>query len=156
HQDPQVAPGVPQLVEQDRHEERHRVADHQREEGELQRVAPGQPEGGVAEDPVVVRPAGPGCHAQAGLLEAHDDFAGDREPREEREAQHGPDQESVRGHVALDLAAQTAAGASWPARDHPPPSRRYWLLARICVTWPDPFPTTRLMSPAWSVSTESI
>ena len=40
-QHPQVAPGVPQLVEQDRHAERDREPDDEREQGELERVPPG-------------------------------------------------------------------------------------------------------------------
>ena len=39
---PADSPGVPQLVEQDRDEERHRVPEDQREHGELERVPPGR------------------------------------------------------------------------------------------------------------------
>src|SRR6266545_1627243 len=102
-----VAPGVPELVEQDRYEERHRVPEHQRETGEVDRVLPRGGEARVGDDAVVVVPTNPGGDASPGPLEAHDDAADHRVPGEEREAQHGADEEGVPGEVVPHLAAAT-------------------------------------------------
>ena len=128
----QVSLGVPQLVEQDGHEERHGVADDQGQDGELQRVLPGRPEGRVVEDALIVRPARPAGHAQPGLLEAHHDLAAHRVPGEEGETEHGADQEPVRGRVAPDPGGEPVPGAG---------SRRgqgRWLTQRgeVSHCWP--------------------
>jgi hypothetical protein len=107
HQAAQVSLGVPQLVQQDRGEERHRVAEQQGEHRELHGVPPRYPERRVVEDPPVVREAYPGGLRQTGggadlpALEAHEDLPDHRVPGEEREAHHRAKQETPRSRVAL-------------------------------------------------------
>ena len=134
----QVSLGVPQFVEQDGHEERHGVADDQRQDGELQRVPPGRPEGRVVEDALVVRPAGPAGHAQPALLEAHHDLAarsGTRRRRRSRARRRSGTRARTRcawpGRPACPrrgIAPGTGprACAAWPGQP---------LLARIWLTW---------------------
>jgi hypothetical protein len=66
HQAAQVPLGVPQLIQQDRGEERHRVAEEQSEDGEFRGVPPGPPERRIVDDAPVVLQAYPGGLWQAG------------------------------------------------------------------------------------------
>ena len=61
------------------------------------------------EYPEVVRPPRKRVAAPVyRLLEAHDDFADDRVPGEEREAEDGPDEERIRRQVAPDPVPEAA------------------------------------------------
>jgi hypothetical protein len=101
-----------ELVEQDRGEERHRVAEDQRQQGELGRVPPGDPEPRVFPGALVVvkaNPAGyrvPGGQVEVLVLEAHDDLADHRVPGEDREAHHRADQERPRYGLTPDRGDQ--------------------------------------------------
>jgi hypothetical protein len=143
HQAAQVALGVPQLVQQDRGEERQRVAEDQGQQGELDRVPPGGPELRVIEDTPVVLQAHPTGFRYAGggiemlPLEAHHDLPDHRVPGEDREAHHRADQERPGHGVASGGRDQPWAGpatAAQPASGAAPPgpgagTRRGWARA---------------------------